>query len=196
MNAGMSMTMRKPMSVREFLDWEERQERRFEFDGFQPVAMTGGTSEHSLIQTNLITALGSRLRDGPCRVHGGHMKIATARGIRYPDAFVLCSPIPRGTTVIQEPLLVFEVLSPSTSGTDRIVKVREYGATPSIRRYVILEQTRQAATVFSWDSGQWAGIVIADDAELALPEIDLALPLADLYRNVDFPPDEDADRAE
>ena len=52
------------------------------------------------------------------------------------------------TTVIRDPVVVFEVLSESTSRTDRIEKLREYGATPSIQRYIILEQDTIAATVY------------------------------------------------
>jgi hypothetical protein len=47
-------------------------------------------------------------------------------------------------------------------------------ATPSIQRYVILEQDRQAATVFSRDQDDWAGHLIADDAELAMLEIGIS----------------------
>lgn len=49
----MSATQRKPMTVAEFLDWEERQELRWEFDGFEPVAMAGGTEQSAAIQRNL-----------------------------------------------------------------------------------------------------------------------------------------------
>jgi Uma2 family endonuclease len=82
------------MSLEAFLAWEERQELRHEFDGFQPIAMTGGTSEHLAIQRNLIVALGTRLRGKPCQAHGSKLKIAVAGSIRYPDAFVVCSPYP------------------------------------------------------------------------------------------------------
>lgn len=186
----MSSTLRKPMTREAFLEWEERQPDRYEFDGFQPVAMTGGTNHHSIIQVNLLIALGNRLRGGPCRPHAGHLKAATAVGYRYPDVFVNCAPL-AGDATVAEPTMVFEVLSPSTSATDRIVKVREYGATPSIRRYVILEQTRQAATIFSRDMGEWAGIVIDGDTDLALPEIDVTIPLAELYQGVELPPQDD-----
>jgi Uma2 family endonuclease len=169
-----------------FLEWEERQPARFEYDGFQPVAMTGGTHEHSVIQGNLFLALGSRLRGGPCRPHAGHLKVETAAGFRYPDTFVTCTPVPRGATVV-EPVVVFEVISPSTAATDRIVKVREYGATPAIRRYVILEQDRQAATIFSHDQGVWSGVVIDGEADLDLPELGITVPLAELYQDVALP---------
>jgi Uma2 family endonuclease len=182
----MDGALRKPMSLAAFLDWEERQELRYEFYGFDPVAMTGGTSEHSAIQRNLITALTNRLRDKPCQPHGSELKIAVAGSIRYPDAFVVCSPLARGTTVVTEPVVVFEILSPSTATTDRIVKNQEYRDTPSIQRYVMLEQDRKAATVFARHDDDWAGHIVSGDVILAMPEIGLDLPLAELYDGVTF----------
>jgi Uma2 family endonuclease len=123
------------MSLEAFLAWEERQELRWEFDGFEPVAMTGGTSEHSAIQRNVLIAVGGRLRGKPCQVYTADLKIAVAGSIRYPDAFVVCSPLPRGTRVVTDPVIVFEVLGPSTASTDIGVKNQENRDTPSIRRY-------------------------------------------------------------
>ena len=174
------------MSLDDFLEWEERQELRYEFDGFRPTAMTGGTVEHSAIQRNLITALTNRLRGKPCQPHGSELKIAVAGSIRYPDAFVVCSLVPRGTTVVIDPVVVFEVLSPSTSNTDRIVKNQEYRDTPSIQRYVMLEQDRQAATVFDRAGDDWVGHLVSGDVALAMPEIGIELPLAELYEGVSF----------
>jgi Uma2 family endonuclease len=182
----MNVALRRPMSLAEFLDWEERQELRYEFDGFQSVAMTGVTVEQGLIQANIIRQLGNRLFGNPCRVLGSHVKIAVAGSIRYPDAFVVCSPTARGATVVTDPVVVFEVLSPSTSTTDRIVKNQEYRDTPSIQRYVMLEQDRQAATVFARAGEDWIGHVVSGDVVLALPEIGIELPLAELYEGVSF----------
>jgi Uma2 family endonuclease len=109
-----------------------------------------------------------------------------AGSIRYPDAFVVCSPIPRGTKVVTDPVVVFEVLSPTSSTTDRIVKNQEYRDTPSIRRHVMLEQDRQAATVFDRVGDDWAGHVVSGDVVLAMPEIGIELPLAELYEGVSF----------
>ena len=189
----MSSALRQPMTMEEFLAWEERQEPRWEFDGFHPVAMTGGTEAHSLIQSNLITALSVRLRGSPCRVHGSHLKIKASSSIRYPDAFVLCGPVQRDSTVAAPPIVVFEIISPSASGTDRILKAREYGETASIQRYVILEQTRQAATVFARDTGLWAGLVVTGDVDLPMPEIGISLPLAGLYLDIPLPPENEAE---
>ena len=188
----MSNALRKPMTLDEFLAWEERQPLRWEFDGFAPVAMTGGTQEHSTVQANLITGLTNRLRGSRCRAHGSEFKIEVAGSIRYPDAFVLCSSSPRGSTVTNQPVVVFEILSPSTSRTDRIVKAREYGNTASIVRYVILEPTAMAATVFTHSNGVWAGVIAEGAIDLDMPEIGISLPLAELYLDVEFPPEDDA----
>lgn len=183
----MNAPMRKPMSLTEFLDWEQRQEFRYEFDGFAPMAMTGGSSEHAAIQRNLITALATRLRGTRCVPYGSELKVAVANSIRYPDAFVVCSSVPRGTYVIDAPVVIFEILSPTTAVLDRVVKNREYQETPSILRYVMLEQSQAAATVFERQDGDWIGHVMQGDAVLRLPEIGIEIPLAELYEGVELP---------
>ena len=177
----MNVALRKPMTLEEFLAWEERQELRFEFDGFQPVAMTGGTDVHEAIGGTLRALLQERLRGKPCRVRGPTLKIDVMGRMRYPDAFVYCTPVPPGETVIKQPVVVFEVLSPGTSRIDRIERLREYQATDSIRRYVILEQDSIAATVYSRHGADWdARALIARDV-LRMPEIDVEIPLSDIY---------------
>src|SRR5690242_18625175 len=99
----MSIALRKPMTLQAFLDWEERQELRYEFDGFETVAMTGGTSAHSAIQVNIALAVGGRLRGKPCRLFNSDLKIQAAGSIRYPDAFVVCSPVRPDATVVTDP---------------------------------------------------------------------------------------------
>ena len=190
----MNLALRKPMTLPEFLDWEERQEQRYEFDGVQPVAMTGGTVAHELIGGTLRALLRDRLANSPCRAVGPTLKVEVAGHIRYPDAFVYCKPVAPTERVIRDPVVVFEVVSASTSRIDRIVKLREYQATESIQRYVILEQDSIAATVFVREGEVWAARPLTDGETLAMPEIGIALPLADIYGDVELPPiDDDAD---
>ena len=182
----MSVAVRHPMTIEEFLAWEEGQELRWEFDGFAPVAMTGGTARHSAIQSNLIVSLGTRLRGGPCRVYTSHLKVQVADSIRYPDAFIICSPVPGSATVVTDPVVVFEVLSPSTASIDHFVKNQEYRDTPSIQRYVILEQDFIGATVFARAGDDWVGHVLGADAVLAMPEIGIDVPMTEFYDGVVF----------
>jgi Uma2 family endonuclease len=189
---GMNIAQRRPMTVDEFLAWERRQELRFEFDGSAPVAMTGGTLNHSALATDLVTAVRSHLRSG-CRAYRGDVKILVAGRVRYPDVAVTCSPIDGQSDILPNPVVVFEVLSPSTAAVDRVTKNGEYAATPSIQRYVMLEQVRIGATVFARDGANWVGSVLLDDAILAMPEIGVELPLRDLYAGVELPPPETDD---
>jgi len=183
----MNLALRKPMTLAEFLEWEERQPLRYEFDGIGPVAMTGGTYGHSTIQGNLATALGGRLRGKRCRFHGSDLKFQVAEGhVRYPDGMVLCSPVDRTATVVYDPVVVFEVLSPSTAREDRIVKAREYQATPSVQRYVMLEQDGVSATVYARSGETWTHEILVADSILALPEIEVEFPLAELYEGIVF----------
>jgi Uma2 family endonuclease len=173
------------MTLAEFLAWEERQELRYEFDGFAPVAMTGGTAADDRIIFNLQKALDARLAGKPCQPWGPNMKIVVDGRARYPDAFVVFQPVPPTATIADNPVVVFEVVSEGSTSTDLIDKNREYRATPSIQRYVILQQSRVAAVVFARRGQDWLSeIVPSPDAILQLPEIDIELPLAELYANV------------
>jgi Uma2 family endonuclease len=175
----------KPMTAEEFLAWEERQEERYEFDGFRPVAMTGGTFAHEVIGGNIRTEHDNRLRGSRCISLGPNMKIAVAGRFRYPDAIVVCSPVDRKATVITDPVIVFEVLSDGTARIDQFDKLREYTATPSISRYVILDQDAIGATVYARDRDRMMVETVARGGTLSLPEIEVAIPIDDLYRGVE-----------
>jgi Uma2 family endonuclease len=169
------------MTVSEFLDWEDRQDLRWEFDGFAPVAMTGGTDAHEAIGGTLRAMLHEQLRGKPCKVRGPTMKIEAAGRIRYPDALVYCGPLDRKATVVKEPVVVFEVLSPSTERTDRMLKLREYQAAPSIQRYIILESDAVEAWVFARRGGDWIVQTHMAGETLAMPEIEVEMALSDVY---------------
>ena len=186
----MSHAVSRPMTVDEFLAWENQQALKHEFNGFEIVAMVGGTLEHAVIQRNLARFIGAALDGRPCQFYGSDAKIVVAGSVRYPDGVVTCTqPAPR-STVAPEPLVVFEVLSDSTARIDRTEKMDEYQATASVQRYVMLEQTRVMATVFARELGfarefgNWVGRVLHAGDDLAMPEIGISVPLADLYRDV------------
>ena len=183
----MNLALRKPTTLAEFLEWEERQPLRYEFDGVGPVAMTGGTAGHAVVQGNLAIAVGGRLGGKACRFYGSDLKFQVAEGhVRYPDGTVVCRPVDRTATVVYDPVIVFEVLSPSTARDDRIVKAREYQATPSVQRYVMLEQDGVSATVYARSGETWTHEILIADSLLALPEIRVELALAELYEGIVF----------
>jgi Uma2 family endonuclease len=169
----------KPLTVDEFLAWERAQSLRYEFDGIQPVGMTGGSLTHSRIQTRLLVALGTRVT-APCEAHGSELKVVTSTRVRYPDAAVICGD-PAGDTDVMEPTAVFAVISPSTAMTDRRVKPFDYASVPSIQVYVILETEHPEATVMRRANGWEPETFTGPDAVAPLPEIGITLPLAAIY---------------
>jgi Uma2 family endonuclease len=182
----MSNALRKPMTVEDFLKWEAQQPLRYEFDGFQPIAMAGGTAAHAAIQRNLAIAVGGRLRDKPCQYYGSDLKIETVETIRYPDGFVVCSPFVPGATLISDPVVIFEVLSEDSAQRDLVTKNQEYADVPSVRRYIVLAQDEMSGTMFERIGTDWVGHLLHAGSILRMPEIDIEVPLAELYEGIDL----------
>lgn len=187
----MSIALRKPRMTREeFFDWAQAQDIRYEFDGFEPVAMTGGTANHSQITQNILVALRTRLRGSDCRPLGPDAGVATVgSAVRYPDALVTCAKVRGDAQTIPGAVVVFEVLSPTSGRTDRIVKLREYRAVGTIRCYVILEHNSVGLTVFTRrrEDEDWTARALTIEDTLQLPEIGIQIPVAELYEDVDLP---------
>jgi Uma2 family endonuclease len=179
------------MTRDQFFDWAETQAARYEFDGFQPVAMTGGNINHNRIAFNIHRTLHGRLRGSNCVPLGLDAGVATIGDtVRYPDAVVTCSPVRGESRLVPNPGVVFEVIRPTSDHVDRIIKVREYAAVDSIRRYLIVESASVGLTVHErLSEGQKRTVttVMADDL-LSLPEIGVEIPLAEIYEDVEFPP--------
>ncbi|HEV7267921.1 MAG TPA: Uma2 family endonuclease [Falsiroseomonas sp.] len=169
----------QPLSLEEFLAWEDGQEERYEFDGVQPVAMTGASFAHAMIVTRLILALGGRLRSG-CLPLANDLKVVTERRVRYPDLTIVCGPVAAGADRVS-PTVVFEVISPSTALTDRRVKPLDYAEVPSIEAYVVLEQDRPQATVRRRATGWAEEQLEGPGAVLALPEVGVELAIGELH---------------
>ena len=190
----MTAALRKPMTRQEFFGWAETQDARYEFDGVQPAAMTGGTLGHSRVMRNINVQLANRLRGQSCERLGPDAGVATmGNAVRYPDAVVTCTKFGLRDRLVPNPVVVFEVISPTSGRTDRVVKLREHAAVPTIRRYVIVESDAAAVTMFSRDGGNEpfrAGGLTEEDA-LDLLEIGIGLPVAAIYAGIAF---DEADR--
>jgi Uma2 family endonuclease len=186
----MNVALRKPRMTREqFFAWAEARDGRYEFDGFEPVAMTGGTANHNRLTHSLHRALYARLKGSRCEAFGSDAGVATiGDAVRYPDALVSCTKTPGTAHLVEGVVVVFEVLSPTSGRTDRIIKLREYGAVPSIRRYVIAEYTGIGLSVFERTGGEpWRATALTAEDTLRMPEIGIEIPVAELYQEVDLP---------
>jgi Uma2 family endonuclease len=181
-----NIALRRPrMSIEEFLAWENCQEKRWEFDGFEPRAMVGGSSRHNRIVGALEFALRQRLADR-CIVYRETMRLRLEHTARYPDLMVVCTPVADDAQEVADPVVVIEVLSPTTARTDRIEKNREYEAAPSIRRYILLEQDTIAAEVYVREDRRWVRSTVTGEGILVMPEISVELPLAEAYAGLEL----------
>ncbi len=191
----MNVALQKSWTQERFFQWAQAQDIRYEFDGFQPVAMTGGSAAHSRLIRNLNFALRARLRGKPCEPLGPDAGIETVKKtVRYPDALITCSKVDNAAYLVPGAVVVFEVASPRSIHTDRVIKVREYAAVPSIRRYIIVESESIGVTVMERSAGNdpWTMSVLTIEDTLALPEAGIDIPVAEIYEDIDFPGQEDA----
>jgi Uma2 family endonuclease len=187
--SSMNVALQKPWTQERFFSWAENQDIRYEFDGFRPVAMTGGNVAHSRLIRNLSFVLNARLRGKPCGPMGPDAGVETVnKAVRYPDALVTCAKAENASYLVAGVVVVFEVLSPTSGQTDRIIKVREYAAVATIRRYIIVESSGVGLTVMQRTDGNdpWTTTVLTIDDTLDMPEIGIEIPVAEIYENIEF----------
>lgn len=193
----------------EYFTLEDHSHARWEFLPDTPVprgprlgrirAMSGGTLDHGAIAGNLITALNGALRGAgiqTCRVFGSDVKVHTVEGRNtYPDVGVVCGKpaFHRGRRdILTNPILVAEVLSPSTQGDDRSEKWVSYQTVPALQHYLILTANRARVEIYTreasgWHFEAWEGL----ESQIALPALGVTLALADIYALVEFGSDVD-----
>lgn len=174
------------MTLREFLEWEERQPGKYEFIGGLVRAMAGGTQRHSIIKVSVISALRAKLRGSPCRPCDCDTKVIADGHSFYPDVSVDCGPLIANATAASAPRVVIEILSPSTRDSDFAEKLPAYQATPSIRQIIFAEPERMHLYVWSRDGdGAWVQSEITQPGQpLALPSIAAELALTNIYEDI------------
>jgi Uma2 family endonuclease len=181
----MDTVLDQPWTTESFLAWEDRQEGKHEFDGQRVVQMTGGSIAHQWIVINLCVALRALVSSrGFLAVP--EMRLRIGPGVRYPDVVVCAGPLDQTIKTLMDAVAIFEVASDDTAATDRVVKLSEYAAVPSLRNYVLLEQTAIAATLYQREvGGPWIATGHTGGT-FALAGLDVALKLAEAYQGLTF----------
>jgi Uma2 family endonuclease len=178
--------------VESYLVWEEAQPERHEYFAGEVFAMSGGTDAHYTILGNFFANLRSALSGPPCRpfVSGMKVRIEAADAVLYPDVFVTCDARDKtqeAALAKSHPLLIVEVLSDSTAAYDRGRKFELYQQIEELREYLIIEQDRAHADLFRKNAeGLWVLHPIATGGTITLQSLNLSLPLAGLYADVDL----------
>jgi Uma2 family endonuclease len=174
-----------------YLERERAAEYKSEYYGGEVFAMSGGTINHSLISTNTISVLHAALKGTGCRVFNSDLRVyIPASGLfTYPDASVVCGDVEllddRADNLLN-PVLLVEVLSPSTESYDRGTKFALYRSIPSLEEYMLVSQDQRRVEVFRKDtSGRWVLYDVEDAVELA--SVGCTIPVEDLYAGVELP---------
>jgi Uma2 family endonuclease len=181
----MAHALRRLTNIDEFLAWEERQPERWEFVEGRVYLMSGGTRRHDRLTRQLANALESALGDGPCAVHGPNVKVRTPSGAStYPDALIRCGPEDEHATSADDPIAIFEVLSPGTMYHDLKRKRRAYESISTLRfiGFVWPDTVAVSFVVRDDEAGAWR----EDEAEglealLTIAPLDVAIALKDVY---------------
>jgi Uma2 family endonuclease len=186
------------VSVEEYLAAELESPVKHEYLAGVVYAMAGARNSHNLIATNTIVAVGARLRGQSCRPYNSDTKIRIRmpNQVRfyYPDASVICRPNRAGDSYQDEPVVLFEVLSSRTRRIDEGEKKEAYLTIPSLGVYVLVEQDSASVVLFRRsETGFVREVYSGLEAVMPLPEISIALPLAEIYEGVEFVPEAGAD---
>lgn len=170
------------MTVDQYLRYEQENDIRHELvDGYL-YAMVGNSDRHEEITCNLLAALHQHLRSTPCRVYGSNLKLRVRDNFYYPDLFVRCGNDPGDRYFKTDPILVAEILSPSTLRYDQGDKRLAYQTLASLKEYVITAQDTQYAEIYRRMDEGWEHLVYGPETDhLPLTSVDFAIPFADLY---------------
>lgn len=187
----MSRQVKTYVTEKDYLAIERAAEYKNEYVNGEIFAMTGASRKHNLINTNLISSLSTQLRDKPCEVYPGEMRVKApaARSYVYPDVVVACGE-PQFEDdcfdTLLNPTLVVEVLSKSTEYYNRLAKSAYYRTIESLVEYLLLAQEEYRVEQYvKQPDGRWLlSDVRSLESVIELKSIGCSLALRDLYDRV------------
>ncbi|WP_433929345.1 Uma2 family endonuclease [Sorangium cellulosum] len=174
----------------EYLAREQTSETKHEHVNGEIFAMAGGTPEHGLMAVNVASVLRGQLLDRRCRVYNSDVRVRVqATGLTtYPDVSVVCGRLerdPEDENSLLNPIVLVEVLSPSSEAYDRGEKFAHYQTVPSLREYVLVSYQRRRVEVLRRnDDGTWTLHDVRESGVAELASVGCTLPLDEVYRGV------------
>lgn len=185
----------KLMSVEEYLAFEKKSPTRYEYVDGQIYAMSGASKNHARLSGNIFAQLHSHLAGKPCEPYQVDVKVKASNSrYYYPDVVVTCEAASEDAEdeyLIINPILLVEVLSPTTQRTDKVEKFNTYQQIPGLLEYLIVAQDQMRVEVYRHRKAGdvWQGEVFTESAEqILLESIGINLSLAEIYRRVSFSP--------
>jgi len=189
-----ALPKRKYISPEDYLTIERDALERHEYFDGEIFQMAGSSNEHNLITSNIIISLGSQLKKRNCRVYPPDMRVHIPKTglFTYPDVLVVCGKpqfLPdENLDTLTNPILIIEILSPSTEGYDRGAKFDNYRSLESLREYLLVSQDAKKVIRYTKQTdGSWILMdFIGDKTEIELVSIECRLTMDDIYDKVDL----------
>ncbi len=175
-------------TIGEFVRLEDYSNVRHEYLDGQIYAMAGGTPEHGARAANIIGLLAAQLRGKPRRVQTSDVRIRVkATGLdTYPDVSVVCGHEERDRDdpdAIANPVLLVEVLSPSTEEYDRGEKLDHYKRLDSLEEVVFVAHDEWRVDVIQKRGSEWVSTTARKGESVSLASVGCELPVDDVYRD-------------
>jgi Uma2 family endonuclease len=165
-----------PRTVAAFEAWHALQPERWEFVAGRPRLMAPASMRHSIIKRNVFRALDQALATSPCEALVDGPQILTDDILAIPDVVVTCAPLDLTTPVIAEPVIIVEVMSPSSAGDDHGLKWLSYRKIVSLNHYIIVAQHQRLVHVHSRAGDIWRERFLSTGMlELDAPPVTLEL---------------------
>lgn len=185
-------TNTNPCTEADYSAFEQTAFGRWEYVRGEIRAMAGGTENHALAAANIVRVLGNALVPKGCRVYGSDLKIHTGDGVdTFPDVAVVCGErqyYQGRQDVITNPVLLGEVLSPSTTAYDRGDKFAHYQAVPTLTDYLLVSPDEPRLTLHTHAGEQWTTHKVTGlDRSMRVASLDITLALSDVYALLAFP---------
>jgi Uma2 family endonuclease len=186
------------ISVRDYLEGEKNSQIKHEYLDGEVYAMAGTSKSHNEIIANINERLRIHLRGNNCRSFFTNIKVLVQKLNRYyyPDLIVVCGEDDESEYFTRKPTLIIEILSPSTTLTDRREKMFAYKEIESLREYVMVEQNRMYAEIYRRreDGNLWDWIEFEAGEEIDLASLNFKMPMAEIYAGVELQEQKDWER--
>lgn len=183
--------LRLKISVQDYLEAEKNRDVRHEYIDGEIYAMAGTSKSHNRIIVTLLNKLSAHLRGSGCEPFFVDIKVRVERLRRfyYPDIVIVCDEDNENEYYATKPKIIVEILSPSTSLTDRREKMFAYKEIESLAEYVLIEQDKMYAEVYRRreNSDLWDWIEFFPDEEVELAAVDFRMAVKDIYEGVELP---------
>ena len=174
------------MTLAEFLRWNDGTDARYELVDGRIVSMAPPNDAHGTIVANIGAEIGSRLRP-PGRVAAKPGIVRPHRDSYYvADLGVTRGPAADTRQHLPEPVLIVEVLSPSTEDHDRGRKVPDYREIPSLQEILVVASQERRVELWRREGDHWRVDDLIGETTVRLESCDASIPLAAIYAHVDL----------